>query len=223
MIFLQGHGVGASHCVKIFKKYGKASIAAVKENPYRLAADIHGIGFVTADNIARNLGIDPSSIIRAEEGTLYVLRKFMAEGNVYYPYEPLVDKTAELLGVEREIVTRAIANLFKQKRVILEDLNRPGDSFIPNNKAVYLAPFYTAEKNLAKKLLFLKRVKSFRPLSSPEKALAQVEKTADQACPHAAEASQGSPKQGAGDYRGREPAKRRLYVPFRAFQVPGIS
>jgi exodeoxyribonuclease V alpha subunit len=176
MIFLQGHGVGASHCVKIFKKYGKASIAAVKENPYRLAADIHGIGFVTADNIARNLGIDPSSIIRAEEGTLYVLRKFMAEGNVYYPYEPLVDKTAELLGVEREIVTRAIANLFKQKRVILEDLNRPGDSFIPNNKAVYLAPFYTAEKNLAKKLLFLKRVKSFRPLSSPEKALAQVEK-----------------------------------------------
>jgi exodeoxyribonuclease V alpha subunit len=176
MIFLQGHGVSASHSARIFKQYGNEAINIVKENPYRLAADIRGIGFVTADRIARNLGIDPASVIRAEEGALFVLREFMNEGHVYYPYEPLVDKTVELLEVEREIVVRAIANLFEQRRVILEDLNSAEGPFIPNNKAVYLASFYTVEKNLAKKLLILKHKKPFQPPTGLEAVLSRVEK-----------------------------------------------
>ena len=177
MIFLQGHGVSANHSARIFKQYGNAAISTVKENPYRLAADIRGIGFITADRIARNLGIDPASVIRAEEGALFALREFMDEGHVYYPYEPLVDKTVELLEVEREIVARAIANLFEQRRVILEDLNSTEEgSFIPNNKAVYLAPFYTVEKNLAKKLLILQHNKPFQPPFKLESVFSQVEK-----------------------------------------------
>lgn len=176
MIFLQGHGVSANHSARIFRQYGNAAINTVKENPYRLAADIRGIGFITADRIARNLGIDPASIIRAEEGALFALREFMNEGHVYYPYDPLVDKTVELLEVEREIVVRAIANLFEQRRVILEDLNSAEESFIPNNKAVYLAPFYTVEKNLAKKLLILQHKKPFQPPFKLESVLSQVEK-----------------------------------------------
>ena len=83
MIFLQGHGVSATYSAKIFKQYGNQSIKVVKENPYRLARDIHGIGFITADKIAQNLGIDPNSLIRAKAGVVYVLNELTDEGHVY--------------------------------------------------------------------------------------------------------------------------------------------
>lgn len=83
MIFLQGHGVSATYSAKIFKQYGNQSIEVVKENPYRLARDIHGIGFITADKIAQNLGIDPNSLIRAKAGVVYVLNELTDEGHVY--------------------------------------------------------------------------------------------------------------------------------------------
>jgi exodeoxyribonuclease V alpha subunit len=91
MVFLQGHGVSSTYAAKIYKQYGKDSIKVVQENPYRLAADIFGIGFKTADKIASNLGIDRNSAIRAEAGILYVLHELTDEGHVYYPYEPLID------------------------------------------------------------------------------------------------------------------------------------
>lgn len=163
MIFLQGHGVGAAHAARIYKQYGQAAVEKVRENPYRLAADIHGIGFITADQIARHLGIDPSSLLRAVEGTLYVLNELMNEGHVYYPQEPLIDKAAAMLEVEREIVVRALDQLALEKRVILD------------NEAVYRTPFYIAEANLAQGLLALAATGSAIRRIDTEKALAWVE------------------------------------------------
>lgn len=176
MIFLQGHGVSANYSAKIFKQYGSDSIGVVKENPYRLAADIHGIGFVTADRIAHNMGMDPNSLVRAKEGVIYTLNELTGEGHVYYPYEPLVDRSAELLQVDREIVLQAMAGLFEEQRIVLEDLNTPEGDFIANNKAVYLPPFYTAETGLAKRLLFLKEEPSVIQPVNCEKAVSRIEK-----------------------------------------------
>lgn len=174
MVFLQGHGISANYAARIYKRYGRESIALVRENPYRLAADIDGIGFLTADRIAASVGIDPQSIIRAEEGILYVLNELMEEGHVYYPYEELVDRAAQMLKVERDTVLKAIAALFEDKRLIIEDLGSdPG--FKPNDKAVYLALFYHAEAALARMLAELAVSGQDRPLFDPQAALASVE------------------------------------------------
>jgi exodeoxyribonuclease V alpha subunit len=90
MIFLQTYGVGSGHATKIFKQYGARSINVVRGNPYRLAADIFGIGFLTADRIAERLGFAKDSGLRAEAGLLYVLHQLADEGHVYCPYELLV-------------------------------------------------------------------------------------------------------------------------------------
>jgi hypothetical protein len=87
MIFLQSHGVSSGYATKIFKQYGNEAIKVVKENPYRLATDIFGIGFITADKIPEKLGFGKDSELRAQAGILYVLRELSDEGHVYYPYE----------------------------------------------------------------------------------------------------------------------------------------
>ena len=97
MLFLQTHGVSSGYATKIFKQYDSRSIQIVKENPYRLATDIFGIGFVTADRIAENLGFGRESELRAEAGILYVLHQLADEGHVYYPYEPLAKKCQAVL------------------------------------------------------------------------------------------------------------------------------
>ena len=85
MVFLQGNGVSPTYAMKIYRQYGKDSVRIVSENPYRLAMDIFGIGFITADRIAANLGIPKESRIRAEAGILHVLHELSDEGHVYYP------------------------------------------------------------------------------------------------------------------------------------------
>jgi len=171
MVFLQGHGVSAAYSAKIYKHYGNESIAIVRENPYRLARDIHGIGFITADKIAQNLGIDPNSLIRAKAGLIYVLNQLTEEGHVYYPEANLIRKAKEILNVDEEIITQAITGLTKEKELVLEDLDPEG-----NLRAVYLAPFYVAETGIAKRLMDLKESPSnIRPIH-PEKAIDWVQK-----------------------------------------------
>jgi exodeoxyribonuclease V alpha subunit len=155
MVFLQGHGVSSTYAAKIYKQYGQSSIKIVQENPYRLAADIFGIGFKTADKIAGNLGIDRNSEIRAEAGILYVLYEPSDEGHVYYPYEPLIEECKKILEVDKEIIVKGLARLFEEKKIVLEDLNDIKDDFTPNNKAVYLAGFYVAEQTIALRLKML--------------------------------------------------------------------
>ena len=90
MIFLQAHGVSSGYATKIFQQYGSKSIEAVKRNPYHIATDVFGIGFITADRIAEELGFTKDSALRAEAGIIYVLNQLTEEGHVYYPYEPLM-------------------------------------------------------------------------------------------------------------------------------------
>jgi exodeoxyribonuclease V alpha subunit len=170
MIFLQGHGVGAAYSAKIYKQYGDQSIEMVKENPYRLARDIYGVGFITADKIAQSLGIDRHSLIRAKAGLLYVLNQLTEEGHVYYPETQLIHKAKEILHVDEEIVILAVRELSKEKELFLEDLDPEG-----HLRAAYLAPFYVAETGVAQRLINLKESPSnIRPIH-PEKAIEWVQ------------------------------------------------
>jgi len=100
---------------------GDKSVSVVKENPYRLALDISGIGFKTADKIARNMGIDPSSQIRAEAGIIHVLSELVDQGHVYYPHDKLMEATASLLEVNRDVLETALAALVEQRRAVVEE------------------------------------------------------------------------------------------------------
>ncbi len=137
MIFLQGHGVSAASAVKIYKQYGSQSIQAVRENPYRLSQEIHGIGFMTADKIAQSLGVSLHSLIRARAGLIYALKDLSEEGHVYYPATELIQKTQELLKTEPEILDQAMEALSKTKEIMIEERN--------GERAAYFAPFYYAE------------------------------------------------------------------------------
>ncbi|MFC1919782.1 ATP-dependent RecD-like DNA helicase [Chloroflexota bacterium] len=144
MVFLQGYGVSSTYAVKIFKAYGNKAIAGVSQNPYRLALDITGIGFKTADRIAQNMGIDPGSRIRAEAGIVYVLSELVNEGHVYFPYDELTAKASELLGVDIVVLEEAISALVVHGRLVAEEEweDRP----------VYLTPLHVAEANVASRL-----------------------------------------------------------------------
>jgi exodeoxyribonuclease V alpha subunit len=140
MIFLQGHGVSAAFAAKIYKQYGKRSIEVVQENPYRLAQDILGVGFITADRIAQHLGIESNSLIRAKAGLIYLLKELAEEGHVYYPERDLIHKAREILKVDPKIIAEAIIDLSREKEISLEETQTGGD-----HKGVYLAFFHTAE------------------------------------------------------------------------------
>jgi exodeoxyribonuclease V alpha subunit len=168
MIFLQGHGVSAAYSSKIYKQYGPHSIERVKENPYRLARDIHGIGFLRADQIAQHLGIDRNSLLRANAGLLYVLGELTEEGHVYYPQTELIRKAREMLKVDSEIISKSLVELSGEREIFIEDLGA-------DRKAVYLIPFYLAEKGVAEGLKRLKDAPStIRPIH-PEKAIEWVQ------------------------------------------------
>jgi exodeoxyribonuclease V alpha subunit len=152
MLFLQSHGVGSGYATKIFKQYGNRSVAIVNENPYRLAMDIFGIGFVTADSIAEKLGFPKDSPKRIEAGILYVLHQLSDDGHVFYPYESLVKKSRETLDVERDAIVKGIGNLAMNKQIVLEDLNESIDDFKENNKGVYLTKYYLCETGIAARL-----------------------------------------------------------------------
>ena len=165
MIFLQEYGVSTTYAVKIYKQYGQDSIKVVKDNPYRLASDIFGIGFLTADRIGEKIGIPRDSLLRIEAGILYGLHKVSDEGHVYYPYEQLIEKGKEILNVERDIIVQAIAKIAVEKKILLEDLNLDPDNFQENNKAVYLAKFHVCETGIARRLLNLSGIpKQLRPI-----------------------------------------------------------
>ncbi len=141
MIFLQSHEVSSSYAAKIFKHYGKDSIRIVKENPYKLATDIFGIGFHTADKISEKLGIPRDSQIRAEAGILYVLRQLADDGHVFYPYESLISECRKILDIEEHIIASALKKISSEKRVVIED------------RSVFLAELYISEVGIAGNLM----------------------------------------------------------------------
>jgi exodeoxyribonuclease V alpha subunit len=152
MIFLQSHGVSPAYASKIFKRYGDRSVAVVKQNPYRLAADIFGIGFLKADSIARELGFSNDSAVRVEAGVVYTLQQLSEDGHVCFPYEPLIDRCREILNVEKEPIAHATGRLSAGKQIIIEDIDEDGENFKQNNRVVYLAPLHQCETGIASRL-----------------------------------------------------------------------
>ena len=158
MLFLQSHGVSTAYAAKIFKTYGQDSINIVKENPYRLAREIFGIGFITADNIAEKLGITKDAPQRIEAGLEYVLHKLADDGHVCYPYEELCEKVKEMLAVDRQIVLKAVADSFQADRIVIEDIN---------GKLVFLKKFHVCETGITQNFKRLKHSpKSVRKIDS---------------------------------------------------------
>ena len=176
MLFLQTHGVSSGYATKIFKQYGDQSIAVVQENPYRLATDIFGIGFITADGIAEKLGFDKQCQVRAEAGILYILHQLADEGHVYFPYEPLIQKCREMLEIDRDLITRAIGTNVLAARNVLEDLNDDTGEFLENNKGVFLKKFHVSETGIAARLKrLLTAPKAIRAIDA-QKAVEWVQK-----------------------------------------------
>lgn len=169
MLFLQSQGVSTGYAAKIYKTYGQDAIGIVKENPYRLARDIFGIGFLTADKIAENMGIDRHAPQRIEAGLEYVMNQLADEGHVCYPYSDLCDKTAQMLDVEVVLVAVAIADAFKSKRIVIEDVNETIEGFKENNKLVFLKKFHVCETGIAENLRKLQAApKSIRKIDTPK-------------------------------------------------------
>ncbi|MGD9333367.1 MAG: ATP-dependent RecD-like DNA helicase [Desulfobacterales bacterium] len=176
MLFLHSHGISSGYATKIFKQYGNRSIAVVTDNPYRLATDIFGIGFVIADRIASKLGLPQNSPLRVEAGILYVLNQISDEGHVFYPYESLIKKSQEILGVGRGVVIKSLGNLAGRGKIIVEDINKSIEKFNENNKAVYLAKFHLCETSISSRLkILLTAPKSIRHIAS-EKAIDWVQR-----------------------------------------------
>lgn len=150
MIFLQSHEVSSGYAAKIYKEYGKESIRIVKENPYRLATDIFGIGFLTADKISEKLGIPKDSQIRAEAGILYILQQLSDDGHVYYPYEPLIEECRKLLDIEGRIIVKALEKIASEKRIIIESAFAGTQT--ERDQSVYLTEFHVSEIGIANNL-----------------------------------------------------------------------
>jgi exodeoxyribonuclease V alpha subunit len=137
MVFLQSHGVGTSRAVRIYKTYGDDAIAKVTENPYRLALDIWGIGFKTADTLAQKLGIPPDSLIRARAGVRHALQVWSEQGHVAAPKEKLLPMAAELLGIGEGILIEALAAEVAEENLVVEATE--------DGALYFLAPLYRAE------------------------------------------------------------------------------
>jgi exodeoxyribonuclease V alpha subunit len=156
MVFLQGVGVSTSIAVRIYKTYGDASISVVKNQPYRLAADVWGIGFLTADRLAQAVGIPHDSPERVKAGLQYALSQATDSGNCYLPQEQLIADAVKLLQVDTGLVIDCLGELADEEGVVREDVPSPQGDGEPV-KAVYLVPFHRAEISLAAQLMRLLR------------------------------------------------------------------
>ena len=144
MLFLYANGVGTSKAVRIYKTYGDNAIRLIQENPYRLAQDIYGIGFLTADTIAQKMGVEKTSLIRAKAGIKHALFEEVENGNCGFPKAALIPQAVELLEIPVEIIETAVASELYERGVILDSINGEDCLFIPN--------LYYYEKNIAERL-----------------------------------------------------------------------
>ena len=157
MLFLQGLGVSTAFASKIYREYGKESVSKVQENPYRLADDIWGIGFKTADGIASRMGYGKDDPRRVRSGILYTLGQLADEGHCFATDEQLLGTAAELLDVGEEAIG-----------AVLADMSGAGD-VITDGEAIYLPPFHYAECGVARRLLALRNGNgSLFPEDEPE-------------------------------------------------------
>jgi exodeoxyribonuclease V alpha subunit len=175
MLFLQSHNVSTSHAVRIYKTYGDASVDIVRSDPYRLARDIHGIGFLTADKIARELGLAHDSPQRIQAGISYTLSQMADDGHVYAPQGELIHESTRILDVPPNLVAEGIAQLAADQHLHLESLaDRPANHptyqpagqtlahTLSEQPAVYLPPFFYGEIGAANRLKTILNVEKSR-------------------------------------------------------------
>jgi exodeoxyribonuclease V alpha subunit len=169
MVFLQSHGLGTARAVRIYKTYGDQAVELVRANPYRLATDIWGVGFKTADDLAERIGIDRSSPLRARAALRFVLQELTHEGHVGYPEEEVVARTVEMTQISREIVTGAV----EAERQAGDVVREPGG----DAPWLYLKPMFLAEIGVARSLTKLREGGHPLPALELDKALGWVEQT----------------------------------------------
>jgi exodeoxyribonuclease V alpha subunit len=181
MIFLQGQGVSPVYAVKIYRQYGKESVNVVTENPYRLATDIFGIGFLTADRIAAKLGVAKDSPLRAEAGILYVLNQLSDDGHVYYPYGPLVKKCSEVLEVREDVLPLAFERIDRERKIVIEGpaVLPPGQCLLPDEDdltPVYLGRLHVSETGISARLMAIMEFKKQLRLINVDQAVDWVQR-----------------------------------------------
>jgi len=168
MLFLHSNGVGTAKAVRIYKTYGDDAIRLMRENPYRLAQDIYGIGFSTADKIAQKMGIEKDSLIRARAGITYVLFKEVDNGNCGLPVEQVTAKAVEILEITQGIIEEAIAQEIQEEKIILDTIGEANCLFLPL--------LYWAEKRSGERIKELGQGSPSWGKVKVEGALAWVEK-----------------------------------------------
>ena len=152
LIFLQGYGVSVGQAMRLYRRYGSDTIKQVQENPYRMAEDIFGVGFKTADKIARQLGLPEDAPQRIQASISYTLSRAAEQGHVYLPRELLFERIKELLGDTGKALSESY--LEEQLRQMVEE-KRLFSEMQEWGEAVYYAPFYQAEQGCARLLLKL--------------------------------------------------------------------
>src|SRR6202043_1950218 len=167
MVFLHGHGVSTARAVRIFKTFGSDAIQVMSENPYRLARDIRGIGFKTADAIAAKLGIEKTAMIRVRAGISYALTEAMDEGHCGLPTDELVPLAEKLLEVPAELIRIAL-DLERTEGTVIADS-------VGETSCVFLAGLHRAERSIAERLIRLANGTLPWPWINPDKALPWVQ------------------------------------------------
>ena len=165
MLFLQSNGVTTAFAVKIYKTYGNDSIEIVKTNPYRLADDIWGIGFKTADKIALQMGFDKNSFERCRSGIVYVLNELSNDGHCYGTREQLLEEAEKILELEKTLVDSTLNRMIEEKTVILDE----GDS-------IFLLPFYHSELGIAKRMKAILAADTLYPMTNVDSIVETIQK-----------------------------------------------
>lgn len=164
MLFLQGRDIGLSQAVKIYKQYGDKAVAVLRENPYRLAIEIKGIGFKSADGIAKQMGVEPTAPQRIQSGMLHVLDEAASQGNTFLPLAELEQRSAALLDVPEDLLPPELTMLIADNQVV-----RDGDAIFPRD-------LHHAEKKCARYLRRLLELAGVETLYEAEKAIEWVER-----------------------------------------------
>ena len=148
MLFLQGYGISPTYAQKVFKTYGEDSRRVIEENPYQLARDVWGIGFKTADQTARKLGIDIQADIRIDAGVEYVLSKLADEGHTCYPREAFLERARQLLEVGPERIEARLEFIEEEERIVIQPLKYQGEPA----PFIWLKAFHISEQGIAREL-----------------------------------------------------------------------
>ncbi len=163
MIFLQSHGISTTFAVKIFKRYGKKSVDVLKENPYRLADDIWGIGFKSADKIAENMGFEPFSYSRCRSGFFYILNEASNNGHCYLTKEEMIEEAQKLLDIDEEAINDHLLTAVKD------------ESLINDNGCIYLPPILFSEIAVSKRIKEISNTPGIYSSSGVKEVIKKIE------------------------------------------------